>query len=371
MALFGHSQATWIVGCGARTPVGATAAATAAAVRANVSTFGDHPFMIDKAGAMMVVARDAFLGEEVCGVERLVGLGQPAARQALAPLADCRERPPTVPVLLGLPPPRPGLPEGLPEKVTEALRQSLGPEVRLGAMECFSAGHSAGLMALEEAKRRIHSGAADVCLAGGVDSYLEPETLEWLDADGRLLAKNNSFGFIPGEAAGFCLLCSQKALEQLGWKQVGAVLAAAGARETHLISNPEEVCLGEGLTKAFRAVLAALPSASAKVDHLICDLNGEPYRADELGYTMVRTSERFVKAGDFQNPAECWGDVGAASGPLFVTLAVVAGMKGYTKGPLTLVSTSSDAGQRCAALVQTGSPSEVNRSWQSPSALTA
>jgi 3-oxoacyl-[acyl-carrier-protein] synthase-1 len=83
-------------------------------------------------------------------------------------------------------------------------------------------------------------------------------------------------------------------------------------------------------------------------------MNGEPYRADEYGFTVARTSERFVDAADFLAPADCWGDVGAASGPLYLGLAAAAGRRRYSQGPYWLAWTSSESGERCAALLHVG-----------------
>jgi len=359
MVLAQQGAAVCIVGYGARTAVGATALASAAAVRAAVSMFGDHPYMIDKGGIPMVVAKDAFLSEEVMGVERFIELGLPAAGEALAALSEWSGVPIGVQALVGIPPERPGLPPRLAEQIVDRFRQAFRGQVRLTAVETVAAGHAAGLMALAEASRRIKTGQAEWCLGGGIESYLEPETLEWLDDADRLYSENNSWGFIPGEAAAFCLLCTEKTAQRYGLKPLGQVLATATATESKLITDRDAVCLGEGLTKAFREVLAALPAGGAKVDAIICDLNGESYRADEFGYAVVRTSDRFVSAGEFLNPADCWGDVGAASGPLFIVLTVIAAHKGYSRGPHTLLWTSSDGGHRSAALLQTGIPSEV------------
>ena len=62
-------------------------------------------------------------------------------------------------------------------------------------------------------------------------------------------------------------------------------------------------------------------------------------------------------AGHLQNPdafvapAECWGDVGAATAPLLLGLAVAAARRGHAAGPYSLVTTSGDGGLRGAALV--------------------
>jgi 3-oxoacyl-[acyl-carrier-protein] synthase-1 len=80
-------------------------------------------------------------------------------------------------------------------------------------------------------------------------------------------------------------------------------------------------------------------------------MNGEPYRADEYGFTVTRTRERFEAASEFVAPADCWGDVGAASGPLLAVLAVVAHAKRYARGGASLLWASSDSGERAAALL--------------------
>jgi 3-oxoacyl-[acyl-carrier-protein] synthase-1 len=89
------------------------------------------------------------------------------------------------------------------------------------------------------------------------------------------------------------------------------------------------------------------------VAHSYCDFNGETYRADEYGFTFCRTSECFENAGSFTAAAECWGDVGAASSFLALALPLAAWSRGYAKGPITLVwSSSAHAPLRGAALVK-------------------
>ena len=83
-------------------------------------------------------------------------------------------------------------------------------------------------------------------------------------------------------------------------------------------------------------------------------LRGEPYRADEYGFAVTRTREHFVSPADFTAPADCWGDVGAASVPLSLGLALAAFAKGYSRGDTGLVWASSDTGERGAALVAGG-----------------
>ena len=75
-------------------------------------------------------------------------------------------------------------------------------------------------------------------------------------------------------------------------------------------------------------------------------------RADEYGFTVLRTREYLRAAGEFNSPADCWGDVGAASGPLHVALAAIAHHKRYARGPLSMAWGSSESGARGAALIR-------------------
>jgi 3-oxoacyl-[acyl-carrier-protein] synthase-1 len=106
------------------------------------------------------------------------------------------------------------------------------------------------------------------------------------------------------------------------------------------------------LTKAILSVTEGFDKPDGpRIDDIIGDMNGEPYRADEYAFAIVRTSRRFVDAGTFQAPADCWGDVGAASGPLFAVLATAAASRGYARGPHTLLWTSSESGERTALVL--------------------
>ena len=112
------------------------------------------------------------------------------------------------------------------------------------------------------------------------------------------------------------------------------------------------VCLGWGLTRAVRSALADLEPEEA-VDRIYCDQNGETYRADELGFMLARLGERFRNPADFVAPADCWGDVGAATVPLLIGLVAAAAERGYAAGPLSLVIAGSESGRRSCILLRT------------------
>jgi 3-oxoacyl-[acyl-carrier-protein] synthase-1 len=312
--------------------------------------------MIDQNGDSIVVARAPYLSNDVVGAERFIELALPAAREALEPISGLAQETLPLPLIVGLPAPRLGLPPELESKLLVHLMDVTSNRCRISETRMIPTGHSAGLMAIEAGCQKIQSGSTEFCLAGGVDSYLDIDTLEWVEHCDQLHTTSNAWGFVPGEAAGFSLLCSSEAAKRYGLTILGQLVAIANAHEENRIKT-ETVCIGQGLSQVVRQLLQSLPS-NTLIDHTICDQNGEPYRADEFGFMLARTSASFVDASDFLAPADCWGDVGAASGPLFVILAAAAAWKRYAKGPHTLLWTSSEGGERTAAImyadVQTG-----------------
>jgi 3-oxoacyl-[acyl-carrier-protein] synthase-1 len=322
-----------IIGRGARTPLGFDCRSSAAAVRAGISAIADHPFMIDRFGRPMKVTRDPGLDQDWRCVRRVSALAAAAAREALAGY-----RPATgLTVMLNLGEPRPGLPGGSSAEVASHLRSALelGDAPIHHAME----GHAGGVAAMEAADRLLDSGRAAAVLVGGAESYLDADTLEWLDGEERLHSENNIYGFCPGEGAAFILLTKQ------GQDAAMEIAATALGREANHRAS-ENICLGHGLGAAFGAL------RHGPVDRIICDMNGERYRGNEYGFAVLRSHALFRDAADFEAPADCWGDVGAASAPLFACLAVEAEARGYAKGPQTLIWASSARELRGAALLR-------------------
>lgn len=342
-----------IAGLGARTPLGRSARASAAAARAGLCGFGEHPFVVDTVGEPVRMARAPWIGFDVAGTERHAQLLLPAIDEALAALGGAAHL--RLGLALALPPPRPGRPLALGDALLA--RVVADQPGRFCAAAVFEAGHAAGFLALDAAAKGFAAESFDAFLVAGVDSYLEPETLEWLEACDQLHgggALNNAWGFVPGEAAGAVLLVASWVPAALGIAPLADVVGVGLGHESKCIKT-DAVCIGEGLTQAFRQTLQAL-APGERVDSIYCDLNGEPYRADEYGFTALRTREQLRAASEFIAPADCWGDVGAAGGPLHVALAAISLAKGYGKGPVSMVWASSESGERGAALVRLNDP---------------
>ncbi|WMJ02457.1 beta-ketoacyl synthase N-terminal-like domain-containing protein [Pseudomonas chlororaphis subsp. aurantiaca] len=338
-----------IIGCGARTPVGFDRRSSAAAVRAGISVIAEHPFLIDRFGEPMKVTRDAGLDPYQTGLERLLALATPAAREALGPLEGIPGTP-KISVVVCVGEQRPGQDSRMGATLTDGLCDALTDSIRVEQQLNWMGGHAGGIVALETASHLLSNGDFDMVLVGGVDSYLCRDTLEWLDDNEQLHSDGSIYGFCPGEAAGFVLVSRVETAHRLGLTPLLTLVSAGSGIEKNLIKT-EDICLGDGLSAAFHAAAESLPETE-RVDRIICDMNGERYRGNEYGFAVLKASRLFKDAAAFDTPADCWGDVGAASGPLYVSLVVAAEERGYAKGPLSLIWASSEGGRRAAAILR-------------------
>lgn len=344
----GHGVHVVAVGC--CSPVGYSAPATIAAMRAGVSGQVAHPFLIDKGGSPFIVAA-VEQAERRSLAERLSALAGMAIREALAPLMDSRDPGTRVPILVGT---RERMVHD--GNIAASLSQSIAGQVAaLGLhMPVFvlEEGGASGSIAVQTACSEVAAGRTELALAGGVDSFIDWDVLEPLESAERIHSSVSQFGFCPGEAAAFCLLASDRAVRERGWNPLARMLAAATALEPHPIGT-ESVCIGEGMTAAMRQVLAVLAGRGRRVERLMSDMNGEPYRGDEFGFSMVRVSNHFVDGIDAETPADGWGNIGAATGPMLLALATAPAPDNgvHAHGAVAMAISASDSGYRTALLM--------------------
>jgi len=255
-------------------------------------------------------------------------------------------------VYLGLPEIRPGFTGQDADAVRSGLARFDELPIEISEVNVFTEGHAAGLSALAIATAQIQQGACEACLVGGVESYFQPDRMEWLDENRQLAGAVSRSAFVPGEGAGFCLLMAERVWKRLGLSALGRVLTVAMGRETKLIKT-SDICLGAGLTAVVQSAVGSLAPPFQTINAVICDINGERYRGEEWGFVCLRLSQYFDDPTAYWSPADCWGDMGAASGPLFAMLACQAAARGYAKGPRTLLWASSEGGLRGAAVLET------------------
>ena len=156
-------------------------------------------------------------------------------------------------------------------------------------------------------------------------------------------------GFVPGEGAGFILLSSDKAIS-IDQKPIARVVAVAiGSEKGHRYS--EEVYHGDGLAGTLQMLFQSAPPSSEPIKTVYAGFNGENFAAKEWGVAYLRSKEKFDEPVRMEHPVDCFGDPGAALGPLMIGLAAMGIQKGYLKGP-SLVWCSSDREPRGAAFIQ-------------------
>ena len=184
-------------------------------------------------------------------------------------------------------------------------------------------------------------------IAGGVDTYRDLFVLGSLDLEKRVKSASNLDGFIPGEGAGFLLLASASAAEDASAVPLCRLSPMTlGFEEGHLYSD--QTYLGEGLAEAVRQ--AAEANGSEAIKEVYSSMNGENHWAKEWGVSLLRNRRAFDPDYGFHHPADCYGDTGAAAGPLMVGLAALGIQRGYRETP-ALVYCSSDRGHRAALRV--------------------
>lgn len=346
------SRSVHIVALAALTPVGLTPETTAAAVRAGISRIEEHPFIVDSLGDPLRLACVPGLDPTLLGWRRVPALGRLAMRQLGQRLAATNlARSGRVSVLLGLPELRPGwTAQDAASTLTELATLEL-PGSPTILIEDVARGHAAALEGLRIGYERIRAGALDWCIVGGVDSYLDAETLGWLSKHRQLKTDKTRASFFPGEAAGFLVLAGSDVVRGLALTSLAEVSGVASAHEQALIKT-EDITVGRGLATAIAGACASVAQSRERVDEVYCDINGERYRSEEWGMALLQVQNYLTDGTAYHLPASSWGDVGAASGTMFVSLAARAWSRGYARGNSTLAWSGSESGLRAAAVIR-------------------
>ena len=350
------NQDIYIVAVGARTPLGLTAESSIAAVRAGISQVSEHPFIIDKQAKPLKMAQDSQLDPALMGTERMIKMLTTALEEIGQKLAPIQSAFRSIPLLLALPEPRPGWTMEQAQRVRESLGRMSFP-IAFQPIVLFPNGHAGGIMALEAASVSIRSGESALCVIAGVESYLDLKTLEWLDENRQLATSYNRGAFIPGEGAGAFAIASDAFVRRYRLDSLAVIRGIGTAMEAKRIKT-DTVCLGEGLTESIRKAVTSLRLPQEAVDGIICDINGERYRSEEWGFALLRLPDALIDPTGYDLPASCWGEMGAASGPLFITIAVTAAQRGWAKGTRYLIWNSSEGGQRAATVLEFNCQSE-------------
>lgn len=105
-----------------------------------------------------------------------------------------------------------------------------------------------------------------------------------------------------------------------------------------------------GLTEACRAALVGV--GDKEIRSILADLNGENSRAGEWSMAEMRCFHDLQQRRKLWNPANCYGDIGAASGAVLANVVTQGFVRGWLQSPV-LIFCSDDHGS-CGALVLAG-----------------
>ena len=344
----------YICGVGMMTAVGDSAPMTAASVHAGINRCKDTNIYNKRMNPMkMALVPDDVLpplNGELESIplttrqDRMLRLAQPALDEALVGLPSQ-----DIPVYLSVPEFLPALPQPLDQNFLDHLHTQCNSNFDREHSMIFTTGRAGGLIALEAAMNALAHGNSNLVLVGGVDSYLDPLLLATLDQDDRVSAEGVLNGFSPGEGAGFLLLASQHIVETGHIPPLAVVSAPGIATEAgHRFSK--EPYKGDGLAEAFTLALDNCSNQTIKT--IFASLNGENLGAKEYGVAVLRNSEHMDSNVILEHPADCFGDIGAAFGPVLLGLSSIGLQKAYLQGPI-LVYCSSEGEYRGATSIDT------------------
>lgn len=343
----------YIAGMGMITSIGGSALTTAAAARARAKGFRRSSVINKNSKPMtMALVPDEALpllnsnlntANHLKRYTQLIRLAAPALQEVMDSV-PLREPPP---IFLAMPESLPDCPPERQASFLEHLRVQSGANIDWSMNRLITTGRAGGLQAIDMAFKYFASTGKDVALVGGVDTYQSHYLLGVLDSQDRILAEGVKDGFVPGEAAGFLILVSERVASKLPKKPLAAVYQPGLAEEPgHRYSK--EPYRGDGLANAFRL---AIDNANGQSIHTIySSMNGEHFGAKELGVAQVRNNAAIAVNVKIEHPADGFGDIGAACGPVLVALAALDLQKGWRQGP-ALVYGASEQQARAAIVV--------------------
>ncbi len=345
----------YIAGMGMITAVGADTAMTAAAVKAGASGHRTSEYYNhDRQPITLCLVPDAVFSsmtldtedEDYCSelYDRVIKMAILSVEEAISgqPIQ------PPIPLVLAMPEPLPHVRHiETTTLIAHLVNQGSAP-VTAGKLRSLHTGRAAALQGLELAFRYLYEAGEDYVLLGGSDSHLGYARLNPLMEQQRLLAPGSKDGFAPGEGAGFLLLTRHPERALCRDHHIIALSQPGIAHEPgHLQS--EEPYRGEGLDQAFKQALAGYSGTG--IQAIYSSMNGEHYWAKEYGVAVIRNQPCFREKFKIEHPADCFGDLGAATGAVLLGLAAENLFK--QKGPgAHLVYSSSDSAWRAAARLE-------------------
>jgi len=327
------------------TNVGFNAPASCAAIRAGIRNIGEAN-LYDPATAEPVPCARGELPQWWETTGKLAELVAPAILECLThPDAPA---PRDVPILLGVAgPDRPHRFEELDDRLLAAVERKLGLS-RHPLSVVAGRGQVSAALAIRRARTLIQEDAVPGCIVACVDSFLRHNVVTAYAERRRVMTAANSNGFFPGEAGAAVLAVGHKRTSGPHLR----VLGLGFGQEPGTIESTQP-CRGEGMTQALRSAVTEAEIDFGAIAYRVTDLNGEHYKFKEASIAVMRLERRpHHQPFELWHPIEYVGEIGAAIGPIALTLALSAGARGYAPGRFALLHFSDDGGDRAAIVTE-------------------
>lgn len=330
-----------IVSSGMVSGVGLNAPASCAAIRCALDNLQETRFI--DLGGEWIIGSPVPLEQPWRGTTKLIKMLSSVLKECL--LGNTQLSLEKIPVLICVAEKeRPGRFDDLENKILLETQSELGVRFhdRSGVI---AQGRVAIATALKKARKLIYEEGIDKVIIAGVDTMLVGLTLRAYEERDRLLTRQNSNGFIPGEAAAAVLIQGkQNQQDQL-------ICIGLGFGEEKATIESEDIPLrADGLVTAIRKALLEAHCDLGDIDFRITDLSGEQYGFKEASLALTRILRKRKEDFDIWHPADCIGEVGSAIGPVMLTVLLASMHKGYSPGNKVLAHLSNDDGKRVAMI---------------------
>lgn len=339
-----------IIAAGCTFPSGPTLALADIAIRTQLSLVRKHSHCVDRCG--LPIKSSYFPQKELSfDVMRWQILAENALQDALQYCNVHMDLPSRLWLILPSAD-RPGVPSALEALLTASLSKQLANCLEITILR---GGHAeTGNALLLARQKQQHDRTLTLDIMVGVDSWLSPESLMWLEMQHLLHgshtlyrgeARANPYGRIPGEGAAALILAPTNKLP--AWGNLCGVATGLEA----VLRNDDKPCIGLGLSQAvWQGVVQA---GKPVISYIVSDMNGEPYRSDEYGFTVSRLHSIFCEDLKRITPVLASGDIGCAS--LLTHIAHIAwrlkNSAEFTAETSVLILSSSDDSQRSAIVM--------------------
>jgi len=238
-------------------------------------------------------------------------------------------------------------------------RRLLGSAARLGGWrqsieirKTATTGSTGVAEATHAAVHDLVEDKIDLAIVAGIESYLDENTLGWLESMERLKSPETPSGLQPGEAAGLFVLETRRSAEIRRAQIFCSIVAVDLAQEMKPLSSGEN-STGKGLAVVLESASKIGEWTAATPAWVISDHNGESYRGLEWGNALFRLASRVGGSQPMEvwYPAASFGELGSAFGVAAGSLALRAFARRYAPSNTAALISSSDLTARAVMVL--------------------